>query len=627
MEAFFLPEQRSRIRSIDVSATKQRPTEQPINTDDASTPSTRYWDQPSHLLRNPPPDKVLQLIREQPYRGGFEPAQDFPQPITPRIVYGCVPKDLKGCLSINGPGRIRVGARLLGHWFDGDGYITNISLNGETNEATVFGRYVRTSRYNAQEQHANTNKDNNDVDVNYEVPLAFSGAWTKSGDGKWYENFGKTPENPSNTAVLWLPPSTQSSKPRLFALCEGGHPIELDLNTLEVVREEVQFQSLPSSSKAEKVSSYFSAHYSQDPNDGTIYNHGYVLDPFSPPSINLMKLSPEGHLIHQQMSPMPYNTFVHDGTISQNNIAYFVNPYVVPSGLELLPFIAGQQALGKMMEWKGGHATNQSKEEDSCLKSYLHVHSKDDLALKWKIEMPDPISVYHIVDAFEEEGKTQDELLLKMRVAELYSINPPVDRTRLEKQFTNQYDVPSGTRLQAQLREYIFVLQDDGSGRLLDSSDILSTSSDMSNGFRVGAASCEYPVTNRVGRDIRNRYTWINTLAPGRESPSNWFDAVQKVDMYDASSSSPIVSFGDRVYCSPPLFIPKERLGDSQVNDVLQCDEDDGYIAVMLYKADTHTSDFVILDAKGMNVQCKMELPVHLPYSFHGEWIQIPSVN
>ncbi|KAL7549736.1 hypothetical protein ACHAWF_012999 [Thalassiosira exigua] len=572
----------------------------PASDVDALQSEGGFWHQsPAALksrLHDPPPDHILAQIRSQPYRGGFEPAQEFERPVTPKIVEGSIPTDLVGTLAINGAGRMRIGGRMLGHWFDGDGYVATLSFDGKENEARVHGRYVRTDRFKAQETLEGRGDRPDDVD--YEPPLAFSGAWTSAGRGEWYNNIGRTPQNPANTATMWMPPRTQSSnEPRLFALCEGGHPIELDPATLDVIGEEKPFASHPSAPEADEASSFFSAHFSRDPETHSIYNHGYILDPLSPTSsINLMELSPEGDLRKQRRSDLPYNTFVHDATISQSLYVYFVCPYVVPKGLaDLFPFIMGRKPLGALMRWKG----RPSDGDPAPLKSYLHVHSRDDLALKWRVELPEPASAYHIVDAYEEaRDDASNDMRLKVRIAELDS-DPPVDRTKLEGQFANQYAVPSGERLHAKLIEYTFLLREDGSGELMDSVDIPS------------AGGCEYPATNQIGRKERLRYVWINALS--EENP-DWFDAVQKVDMEGGGGDSPVTSFGRGTYCGPPLFVPKEALTSDQ------CEEDEGYVAVALYRSDEHRSDVAILDARSMKTLCRMELDRHLPYSFHGDF-------
>ncbi|KAL7522442.1 hypothetical protein ACHAWX_007114 [Stephanocyclus meneghinianus] len=595
------------------------------DTDDA-TSNDGFWRQPSSLLKSClsslPPKEILDQIRSQPYKGGFEPVSDFIQPQALKIIYGSIPKDLVGTLAVNGSGRIRIGSRMLGHWFDGDGYLTTLSFDGRKNQATVFGKYVRTARFVAQEMqekrgagfHSELHRSEE-----YKPPLAFSGAWTKAGRGRFYENIVEIPQNPSNTAVMWLPSLTDSktghapSKPRLFALCEGGHPIEVDPITLDVLHGEQPFESSPSSTNVHSVSSFFSAHYSADLKENTIYNHGYILNLFASPSINLMKLSPEGHLLQQKKCDMPYNTFVHDSTISKTFVVYIVCPYLIPSGLDLIPFVVGQQPLGGLMKWRGGH---HSHDTDRYF-SYLHIHDKKDLSLKHRIQIPHPMSVFHLVDAFEEEK--DDLVYLKVRMAELASNNPPCNRPLLEEQFANQYAVPTGTRLHSTLKEYTFVIQHDdtGAGRFLACRNIYCNSGD--------SIPCDYPIINTVGGTVRVRYTWVNTIAAraiGRPQ-SDWFDAVQKVDMENGGLSSPPVTFGEDVYCGPPLFIAKDKLHPHPHNNsrTQHFGEDEGYIVVVLYLSKEHRSDVAILDAQSMEILCRMELGCHLTYSFHGEFL------
>ena len=502
--------------------------------------SEGFWHQsPSTLnsiLPSPPPKEILDQIQADPYKGGFEPVSDFDEPQTPKIIYGSIPNDLVGTLAINAPGRIRIGARLLGHWFDGDGYISTLSFDGKANKVKAYGRYVRTARFVAQELQEQRDQKRNDIDPEFKPPFAFSGAWSKRGNGNFYENIGSIPKNPSNTAIMWMHPLKESTKPRLFSLCEGGHPIELDPSTLEVLCDEQPFKS-PTST----VSSFFSAHHSVDSGDGAIYNHGYILDLLASPSINLMKLSSTGVLLQQERSDMPYNTFVHDSTISQSLLVYFVCPYITASGLELTPFVFGKKALGGLMKWRGGHSFNDMDRYKSC----LHVHSKKDLKLKWRIVIPHPVSVSHIADAFEEIVN-DNETKLKIRVAELDFSNPMCNRPLLENQFANQYAVPHGTRLYSTMAEYTFILNNDGSGKgkFLDFRYIGDKSRD--------SIPSEFPVTNQVGKETRLQYTWLNTLATpsndeGVHNLCDWFDAVQKIDMDNRDSSSDPVTFGEGV--------------------------------------------------------------------------------
>ena len=64
-----------------------------------------------------------------------------------------------------------------------------------------------------------------------------------------------------------------------------------------------------------------------------------------------------------------------------------------------------------------------------------------------------------------------------------------------------------------------------------------------------------------------------------------------------------------------PVFVP--RLG---YRSRTEADEDDGYVLVQLYVPETHTTEFVVLDAKwvdsGPLARIKLKHPI--PYGFHG---------
>jgi len=68
-----------------------------------------------------------------------------------------------------------------------------------------------------------------------------------------------------------------------------------------------------------------------------------------------------------------------------------------------------------------------------------------------------------------------------------------------------------------------------------------------------------------------------------------------------------------------PVFAP--RYPDPA--KALQADEDDGWVLTQVYHPDTHTTEFVVLDAKniGAGPVARIKIPHHIPYAFHGSWV------
>mmetsp|Transcript_39172 Transcript_39172/g.85946 ORF Transcript_39172/g.85946 Transcript_39172/m.85946 type:complete len:612 (-) Transcript_39172:29-1864(-) len=548
--------------------------------------SSSFWDDPLRIasLPDPPSSELLALIREKPYRGGFEPAIDADGPYEPRIVYGSIPSDLVGTLASNGAGRIRVGNTQYGHWFDGDGFVSLLSLDGKANRAVFNGRYIRSGRFKAQQQLMERlrRQESDNAEALADPPLAFSGAWTKRGKGEWYENIGRIPTNPANTATMWLESSSDATSahtaPKLYALCEGGHPIQLDPKTLDVMKDE---RPLVSSDGSTAVGSFFSAHFKRCPVTGEIYNHGFLIRPGPlPKEMNVMRLSSRGELLQQEKSSLPFDCLTHDSAMSSNYLVFFLPPYYIAKD-KIFSLMSGTATLGNMVEWH---------EDD---KAFVQIVSKDDLKLKWRIELPETTSLYHLVDAHEVESDEHGSICLKVRIAE----HEPMDRIALERQFADQYRVTEGERINAILKEYTFHLEGNGNGSFVSKRTVAEDS-----------ALCEFPVVNSAYRPKdRRRYCWVNALS---DPTGEWLDGLQKVDM-KLGSSSRVVDFGPGTFAGPPTFIPREKMGA----------EDDGYVLVTVYKALEHRSDIVVLDAASLETLCIMELRHHLPFQFHADYM------
>jgi all-trans-8'-apo-beta-carotenal 15,15'-oxygenase len=640
-----------------------------------------YWtseEEPWKLLHDPPPPHILRAIKEQPHRGGFEPTKNVDW-YAPEILEGSIPRDLQGTLAVAGPGRIRIDARQFGHWFDGDGYVTSLVLDGDNNRAWFCGRYVETQRYKDQQRlldssnNKHTGRTTTNIDDDDGPPLAFSGAWTKKGRGEWYENLFAIPKNPSNTATLWL--SAQSSAtnedaisnktvniPRLFVLCEGGQPIQIDPLTLKAIRGETKMDP--------NIQSFFSAHFSRCPTAATmssdkqnlasiIYNHGHVLRPFLSPQINVMKLVEEASsssgdsalkLVEQQAVELPYDTFVHDSALSKNYLGYVTTPWAFSGDgkMDMIQFLLGQKPLAKSYCWQPDQGT------------FLYLHSKEDsLKLHYKIRLPkDGVSLYHLMDLHDEiiaNSKGEDEIVIRIRVAELDDQQKPgiIDRTNhrptLEEQFSNPYksSTLANSTLNCRLTEYECHCKKPTS--IARASD---ASSYEDNGVQVvehnlstrsGAAPCEFPTMNAnyAGSTLdataaaspfsRKRYCWTNALSTPDQT---WLDGIQKVDFFSTSSSSshdlvakdddngttPVKTFGEGCFAGAPLFIPlnpsKEGDGSGEERK-----EDEGYVISMIYCSKEHCSDVVILDASNLQTLCRIRLRDHVPFQFHGEFL------
>lgn len=132
---------------------------------------------------------------------GFEPLR----------VDGKLPADLRGTFYRNGPGKFDVAGERYRHWFDGDGMVVGIRLDGEGGAAG--GVKLVATKWREREERAGRR-----IYGGYDTPMVHPIREIFFGDNK----------NPANTSVL-------VHNDRLFALCEGGKPFEIstaDLSTI-----------------------------------------------------------------------------------------------------------------------------------------------------------------------------------------------------------------------------------------------------------------------------------------------------------------------------------------------------------------------------------------------------------
>jgi len=238
------------------------------------------------------------------------------------------------------------------------------------------------------------------------------------------------------------------------------------------------------------------------------------------------------------------------------------------------------------------------------------------------------VSLYHLVDAYDEEIITEEggsggdttTLSLKIRVVEHFVKDGETTgstRLKLESQFANHYNLQD-ERVMAKLREYSFLLYEDGTSIMEHVQDVAPNE----------AALCEYPCTNLSYKpNTRRRFCWTNATS---KQCTDWIDGVQKVDMECSVQSTKVKTFGEGTYAGPPVFVPcKEGGGEERSSSQSKEEEDNGYILSIVYKSETHTSDVVIMDAETLKTLCILELKDHVPYQFHGDFISgyVPEYN
>lgn len=511
----------------------------------------------------PPPD-VVAAVAQWPWRGGLEPCGDHPvTPLSTDAVEGTIPPELTGTLYRVGPGRIRVGKDRYAHWFDGDGQIFSVELDGSKNAAAAGARMVRTERLVKQERAGGD-----------DAGIAVRGAWTQA--NSVFANLANFPTNPANTSPMF-------HAGKLLVLCEGGCPIEVDPRTLETKGPCVFGSELPMG---------FSAHAKKDPSDGTLYTWGLA----KPPAIGIKvaKISAEGKV--QKVANLPLQSMEmvlqHDCAMSENYLVFIVPPWKLPPG-SMAGALSGTSSFGHAFQWQEG------------MNAWMVVMQKSDLSVVHTKEIP-PMSTYHFAGAYEADGK------LHILVNRLIGA-----RKDLERNFGNMYDAvwtPLGYNL---VCDYVMDL---ASGDLEASDPLVpATTGEEPN---VGQLPMEFPVIAPGARRRAPRYVY--TLAFSGVG-GGYFDTVQKVDVRGGEGNGNVRVMLPGVFPSEVEFIPRKRAregADGKTYEVSEEDEDDGFLLYLEYNAAQHKSSLVILDAKDMTGAplAVVRLPYHVPHTFHGTY-------
>ena len=129
---------------------------------------------------------------------------------------------------------------------------------------------------------------------------------------------------------------------------------------------------------------------------------------------------------------------------------------------------------------------------------------------------------------------------------------------------------------------------------------------------QVSDLRVEFPRCNDTREATPTRFVYLPTLTDTlrqENPPADTFNCMLKID----SESGAVArhDFGNRV-AGEAVFVP--RGGPA---------EDDGYLAIFCFDPETHSSDFVLLDAARIDAApvAVVRLPQRVPQGLHGTWI------
>ncbi|HZU83144.1 MAG TPA: carotenoid oxygenase family protein, partial [Polyangiaceae bacterium] len=288
---------------------------------------------------------------DPPWLGGF---QDLAREhaFEPLRVTGKLPAELRGSFTRNGPGRFGVAGERFQHWFDGDGALCSVRLDG--GRALGAARLVQT-RGLERERRAGKR-----LYGGYDTPLARPVRELFLGDAK----------NTANTSVLlW--------QGRLFATCEAGKPHEMSPEDLSTLGE---------TDLGGVIAGAFSAHSHYVPARRTTYNFGLSHGPGGT-RVHLYALPDQGPARALGSFSVDGVRLNHDFAATDRHLVFFFAPM--------------RLSLWRTMVLRKGAVSSASWSPEQGTE--IVVVPIDDPSAIRRFRA-DAFYMEHVVNAFEEDG-------------------------------------------------------------------------------------------------------------------------------------------------------------------------------------------------------------------------------
>jgi all-trans-8'-apo-beta-carotenal 15,15'-oxygenase len=383
-------------------------------------------------------------------------------------IEGRLPEALVGTLYRNGPGKNEVGGKPYAHLFDGDALLSQFTFDGK--RLHYRNRFVRTTHYLAERSA--------------DKPLMRG--YGQQRPGGPLANAFRTPANVANINV-------QYHAGNLLALYEGGHPWQLDPDTLETIGEYDYDGAL-------KSAYTYSAHPTWDPSTSELYNFGIQFGPRT--KLRTYRVDSRGKLHHLQAVTLPFATLNHDCALTRNYMVFVIDPLV----LSVPRFLFGISSLDGSLRFDRSKATQ------------VILVPRD--GGKPRIAECDPFFHYHINNAFEDGG---DVVLDLVRYPDYDNIHRSLRRFR-----EAGFDDISTTFSRLRVTPANEVEIED-----------------------IASYECEFPQHDWRLTSSRHRYAYMAADTKGH----GHFSSIVKVDHDEAGTSSHDLGSGH--VAGEPIFVPR----------------------------------------------------------------------
>lgn len=507
-------------------------------------------------------DHVPELTAEtwdrflQPYRSAYD---ERSMKISDDMIQGTIPKELKGTLLRNGPGLFEIGGKKIPQPFDGDGKVAMFCFEGNGSNPFFSTRFVRTKAF-VEEQRANK--------------MLYRGAFSVGNPtgGLFYNPFDLSVKQIANTGIVrWAN--------KILALYERDVPYHLKDVTLETEGTTTLQGAIDEP--------YFSAHncITTEPDGSKRLIAFSASEKGLDNRIVIWEYNEDGEQIERVETVLKNAAFgfFHDIAVTEKHYIFVENPVRLNLQKFFLEYMFGKACIAECLEFVPSMDTK------------IHViprPGKNSTGETQKVyTCPNPFFTFHHVNSFiKEDGKTI--------VLDTCALHSGMDfSANIESTTVSYYEDDVGKSM------YTRLCIDTVTGNVTET--------------KLMYRACDFPCVapSVIGKPHNHAYVY----GAAANRPDLWGppQVVSKLSFMDGTQESCSPTTSQRVYnpgenrfAQEPIFVPRD---DGTA-------EDDGWVLVIVYDANTDRSELVILDAMTMNVEATIKLPFFMPPGLHGSW-------
>ena len=457
------------------------------------------------------------------------------------IIEGNLPPQINGTLYRNGPGLFERNGYRKENILDGDGMVQAFQFRNGT--VAYKNRFVRTSKWLEEEA----------------AGKFLYNTWTTRRPGGVLKNALMQGKFKGQAGV-----TVKVVNGKLYAFDESSLPYELDPETLETLRGEVDFGV-----HFENVNTVFAAHNKIDGHTGEWIQFGLENGPKA--NIQVSIFSPTGKLRRKKRYQLPIGTYMHDFFVSENYMVFNLQPAV----MNPLSFIMGLDSYVESLKWKSENGSQFLVLHKSLQQEPIFIET-------------DAVFMWHSLNTFEVGGEIigyycgydQPDHFIGDH-AQTFEIMKNSDAAH-SHQFANS---PGSLRM----------FKINPNKKTITTEFITDDST----------KTFEFPVINERYMSHQNNFGY---LVSGNMMGA-FHHEINRINIQTGEKNT--FNFGRGQYCGEPIYISEN-----------QSTEYEGWVMSLVFDETTDRSYVAVLRADAIpdGPVAKIHLNHHSPMSFHGTW-------